>query len=125
MNKVNIFELEGMEFPAGRRTRVLLGKNGAIRGEYYCQGYSVVYPGGGIPQHEHPTVESYTILKGEGEISVDGETQPVHAGDYIYIEKDKSHSLKNTGAEDMHVMFVYAPNIVVDHWAEEAGSTGK
>ncbi|MDR1588019.1 MAG: cupin domain-containing protein [Treponema sp.] len=125
MNKVNIFELEGMEFPAGRRTRVLLGENGAIKGEYYCQGYSVVYPGGCIPQHEHPTVESYTILRGEGEISVDGETLPARSGDYVYIEKNKSHSLKNTGAEDMHVMFVYAPNIVVDHWAQEKEGTLK
>ncbi len=33
MNKVNIFDIEGTEFPAGRRTRVILGDNGAIKGE--------------------------------------------------------------------------------------------
>jgi quercetin dioxygenase-like cupin family protein len=119
MDKVNIFEIEGTEFPAGRRTRVILGENGAIKGEYFCQGFTVIYPNGGIPEHNHETVESYTVLKGEGQITVDGETTPVRYGDYVFIGKNKKHSMKNTGAEDMHVMFVYAPSIIVDHWAQE------
>ncbi|MDR1933831.1 MAG: cupin domain-containing protein [Spirochaetales bacterium] len=119
MKKINIFSIEGMEFPAGRRTRVLLGENGAIDGEYFCQGYVVIYPGGSIPAHEHITVETYTILKGEGEITVDGQTEPAAPGDYIYIDREKNHSLKNTGTSDMHVMFVYAPKMIVDHWAQE------
>jgi mannose-6-phosphate isomerase-like protein (cupin superfamily) len=119
MQKVNIFDLEGTEYPAGRRTRVLLGENGAIDGEYFCQGYSDIYPGGAIPLHDHVTVESYTIITGTGEMSVDGETLPVKAGDFIYIDRGKEHSLKNTGQENMHVMFVYAPKMIVDHWAQE------
>ena len=42
MQKGNIFEIEGTWFPAGRRTRVMLGENGAINGEYFCQGYVVI-----------------------------------------------------------------------------------
>ena len=35
MKKVNVFtEIEGTEFPAGRRTRVVIGENGAINGDY-------------------------------------------------------------------------------------------
>ena len=64
MEKVNIWDIEGTEFPAGRRTRVILGQNGAMKGSKFCQGYVVVYKGGGIPEHDHETVESYTILKG-------------------------------------------------------------
>ena len=45
MKKLNIFDIEGMEFPAGRRTRVMYGANGAIDGEYFCQGFVVIYPG--------------------------------------------------------------------------------
>ena len=75
MKKFNIFEdIEGIEFPAGRRGRVMYGENGKIDGEYFVQGYSVVYPGGGIPIHHHETIETYTILVGTGEITVDGET---------------------------------------------------
>ena len=50
MEKVNIWDIEGTEFPAGRRTRVILGQNGAMEGSKFCQGYVVVYKGGGIPE---------------------------------------------------------------------------
>ena len=119
MKKGNIFEIEGMEFPAGRRTRVMLGENGLINGEHFCQGYVVIYPGGEIPEHDHETVESYTIIKGIGQITVDDETQTVGAGDFVYIDPMKKHGLKNMGAEDLHLMFVYAPKMIVDHWAQE------
>lgn len=119
MKKFNLFEIEGMEFPAGRRTRVMLGDNGAVKSEYFCQGYVVVYPGGSVPPHEHETVESYTILKGMGEITVGGETLPVVPGDCVYIDRMLPHQLRNTGGEDMHMMFVYAPNQIVDHWKQE------
>lgn len=119
MEKFNIFDIEGTEFPAGRRTRVMIGQNGAITGEKFCQGYVMIHPNGGIPAHEHETVESYTILSGQGEVTVDGETAPVKAGDYLFIPSGKSHALVNTGAEEMHMMFVYAPSVIVDHWAQE------
>lgn len=119
MEKFNIFDIEGTEFPAGRRTRVMIGKNGAIIGEKFCQGYVMVHPDGGIPEHEHETVESYTILSGEGEVTVEGETEKVKAGDYIFIPSGKPHSLLNTGAQEMHLMFVYAPSVIVEHWAQE------
>lgn len=119
MKKVNIFELEGVEFPAGRRGRVILGNNGAMKGEYFCQGYSVLYPGGKVPLHHHETVESYTIIKGSGQVTVGDETEAVREGDCIFVEKNLPHELVNTGTEDLHLMYVYAPNIVVDHWAQE------
>ena len=120
MKKFNIFEdIEGIEFPAGRRGRVMYGENGKIDGEYFVQGYSIVYPGGGIPVHHHETIETYTILAGTGEITVDGETQPLKRGDSIYIDRNLPHGLKNTGYTDMHLMYVYAPKMIVDHWAVE------
>ena len=36
--KVNIWDIKGTEFPAGRRTRVILGQNGAMEGSKFCQG---------------------------------------------------------------------------------------
>lgn len=119
MNKIRIMDVEGTEFPAGRRTRVLLGENGEINGDHFCQGYVVIYPGGSIPLHDHVTVESYTILKGHGEMTVDGETLPIEEGELVYMESGKPHGLRNTGDEDMHMMFAYAPKMIVDHWAQE------
>jgi hypothetical protein len=67
MKKFNIFkDIEGVEFPAGRRGRVMYGENGKINGEYFVQGYSVIYPGGSIPVHSHETIEPRNLtVKGQ------------------------------------------------------------
>ena len=119
MNKISIMDAPSMEFASGRRTYFLLGENGAINGEHFCQGYVIVYPGGSVPVHQHKTVESYTVLQGEGEVTVDGECQPIRAGELVYMEPEKPHGIRNTGDQDMHLMFAYAPKMIVDHWAQE------
>lgn len=123
MNVHNIFDIPGMEMPAGRKTRVMIGSNGAIDGEYFCQGYVVMYPNGSIPEHTHETVETYTILKGLGKLTVDGEQWEMHEGDFVYIDRNQKHGLVNIGKTDLHLMFVYAPKMVVSHWAEEQAGT--
>jgi mannose-6-phosphate isomerase-like protein (cupin superfamily) len=119
MKKFNVFDIEGTEFPSGRRTRVMLGDNGAVKSEYFCQGYVVIHPGGSVPLHDHETIESYTILQGTGEITVGEEKAAVIKGDCIYVDRMLPHALVNTGDEDMHMMFVYAPNMIAEHWAQE------
>lgn len=119
MKKFNIMDIEGMEFPSGRRTRVMYGANGYMQGKYFCQGFVDIYPGGSIPLHNHETIETYTILDGEGEITVGDETKHVTKGDTVYMDENVSHMLRNTGNTDLHLMFVYAPYVIVDHWAKE------
>jgi mannose-6-phosphate isomerase-like protein (cupin superfamily) len=120
MEKVNIFrDIEGTEFPAGRRTRVIIGENGAMEAEHFCQGYVVIYPGGSIPMHDHSTEETYTIQQGEGRIVIGDEAETVGPGDAVYIRPGLTHGLFNTGETDLHLMFVYAPKMIVDHWAQE------
>ena len=118
MKKFNIFDIEGMQFDT-RRTRVMYGENGAVNGEHFCQGYVVVQPGGTVPMHDHITVETYTILKGHGEVTVGDETLPANTYDSIYMDPGVPHGIRNTGDEDMHLMFVYAPKLIVSHWAQE------
>lgn len=120
MNTANIFkDIAGTEFPSGRRTRVMLGENGVINGEYFCQGYVVVYPGGSIPIHDHETVESYTIIKGQCDMTVDEETKSLSEGDFAYMKPWQKHGLVNTGEGELHMMFVYAPKMIAEHWAQE------
>ncbi len=52
-------------------------------------------------------------------MEVDGGKQTVREGDCVFIPAGQSHALRNTGDEEMHMMFVYAPDIIVDHWAQE------
>lgn len=119
MKKVHVFDIEGTEFPAGRKTRVIIGDNGAIHGEHFCQGYVVIYKDGYIPLHHHAAEETYTVVKGQGEMTVQGETVQVAAGDCVYIDSTKEHALRNTGEEELHMMFVYSPKTVAEHWRQE------
>jgi len=114
----NIFDLDFMQFPT-RKTRVMIGANGLVHGQYFCQGYVVIAPGGSIPEHNHETVETYTIIEGCGKMTIDDESQEMGKGDFVYIESNRKHTLVNTGDCDLHMMFVYAPSVVVNHWAEE------
>lgn len=121
MNKIHIFDIEGTEFPAGRRTRVIMGEAGVMSNGHFCQGYVVVYPGGKVPVHSHGAVETYTILKGRGIMKVGNEEEAVAEGDTVYIESGQCHGLVNTGSDDLHMMFVYAPDMAAEHWAQESG----
>ena len=67
--------------------------------------------------------ENLTYVYGEGtpfrKVAVDNVNLEIEEGEMVYMESGKQHGLRNTGTEDMHVMFVYAPKMVADHWAQE------
>jgi mannose-6-phosphate isomerase-like protein (cupin superfamily) len=119
MKITNYFEIDGMEFPAGRKTRVIIGPNGAIEAEHFVQGIVSIYPGGAVPPHEHDEEEVYLILSGSGEMTVGEETRSVKKGDAVYITPSFKHSLKNTGKDDMEMLFTYAPKKIAEHWNQE------
>lgn len=77
-------------------------------------------PGGGVPEHAHETEETYIILSGTGEMIIDGEPVPIKSDDVIYLPPMQRHELKNTGDTEMRTIFVYAPKMVVEHWAQES-----
>ena len=120
MDIVNIWDIEGTEFPAGRRTRVIVGPGSAIEARHFVQGYVMIYPEGYIPMHEHNEEETYMIISGQGEMTVGGENREVKSGDLVYIPPKTSHSLKNQGVDNMAMMFVYAPKAIAKHWQQEA-----
>lgn len=120
IHKISIYQdIEGTEFPAGRRTRVLVGVDSPLQAEHYVVGTANVHPGGGVPEHAHETEETYIILSGTGEMIIDGEPVPIKSDDVIYLPPMQRHELKNTGDTEMRTIFVYAPKMVVEHWAQE------
>ncbi|MGO5024048.1 cupin domain-containing protein [Lawsonibacter sp. LCP25S3_G6] len=121
VQKINVYEdIEGTEYPAGRRTRVLVGVDSPLQAEHYVVGTAMVHPGGGVPEHSHETEETYLIMSGTGIMTIEGEEVPVKADDVIHLKPWQPHELKNTGDTEMRTIFVYAPKMVVDHWAQEA-----
>lgn len=122
MEIIRLEDIEGMTFPTGRRTRVLVGPGG-LAADGFVQGYVVLQPGGSIPAHGHRNEETYTFLTGTGEMTVGSETRIVKAVSTVYIPPDIPHALVNTGSEEMIMMFVYSPAGLVDHWAEELAAS--
>jgi len=121
MQFARLAEIEGTVFPAGRRTRVLVGPQAPIKAENFCQGHVTIFPGGKVPKHRHPNEEVYLVLEGEGTIEIDGEIQPIRAGEAVYVPPNSEHELANPQANkaDMVFLFTYSPATVVDHWSEE------
>ena len=119
MDIINVADVGGTEFPAGRRTRVLVGPDAPLEAERFVMGHVTIYPGGSVPLHSHEQEEVYFIAAGEGSITVNEEIRKVRTGDCIYIRPQKTHMLKNTTTENLIMMFCYAPKKVAEHWAEE------
>ena len=49
MEKINgLIDIEGTEFPAGRRTRVVVGVDSPLQAQHFVQGIVMIHPGGAI-----------------------------------------------------------------------------
>ncbi|MFZ4813666.1 MAG: cupin domain-containing protein [Phototrophicaceae bacterium] len=57
--------------------------------------------------HYHPEAEeSFYILAGHGQIVMNGETQPIHAGDSILIPAGVTHHILNDSSTREHLIFL-------------------
>lgn len=67
-------------------------------------------PGASIGEHTHDTnCEILFVLSGEGTIIDDGVSSAISAGQCTYCPKGHTHSLVNTGSEDL-VFYAAVPN---------------
>lgn len=54
--------------------------------------------------------EIYFVLQGTGEMGVDDEKQQVGPGDATWIPTGSSHSLLNSGDQNLVILVVASPN---------------
>lgn len=119
MQITNFDQVQGEVFPAGRLTKVIVSPVSNLKAKNFVMGYVTIYPGGSIPLHAHSQEEVYTVLKGNGQMTVGEETKELSEVSSVYIPPDQPHSLVNRGHSNLVMLFVYAPAGIVDHWAEE------
>ena len=119
MQTLRINDIPGEKFPSGRHTRIFIGAQSPLKAENFVSGFVVIEPNGTVPLHDHEQEEVYYILKGKGEMTVEGETWVLEAVSAVYILPKTPHALKNIGAEALHMLFVYAPAGIVSHWQKE------
>ena len=71
-----------------------------------------ISPGGEIPLENHEqTDQMLYIIRGEGEVMIDGETERVRSGYAVFIPAGKNHRLKNMSGRELKLFSVYAPPV--------------
>ncbi|MBE1536633.1 cupin domain-containing protein [Actinomadura algeriensis] len=67
-----------------------------------------VYPAGtGAPLHSHNCDEHVTVLEGEAEVWVEGETTRLGPFDTTYIPSPIPHLFRNVGDTPLRILWVY------------------
>jgi quercetin dioxygenase-like cupin family protein len=66
-------------------------------------------PVGRAPDHYHPYDEVVYVLRGNGQLHVEGETAPLQPGSCVHLPARLVHCLENSGPEEMHVLGVFRP----------------
>jgi mannose-6-phosphate isomerase-like protein (cupin superfamily) len=78
--------------------------------------------GARVGRHHHlETEEIYYILEGTGRMTVGSEVRMVETGDAVFIPRNQTHTLENTGQAPMTILLVCGPAYnVEDHRAGDA-----
>lgn len=120
MIHIDLSEIQERVFPAGRRTKNIVGGASPIRTKHFCLGLVILEPNGGqVPWHNHKQEEVYLILEGEGEMCVDQERCVVTALQAVYIPSGAFHQLTNIGKQPLRMIYCYGPAGDVAHWRQE------
>jgi mannose-6-phosphate isomerase-like protein (cupin superfamily) len=64
-------------------------------------------PGSGIGLHQQHEDEIYYVLSGKGVMTLDGKTVDVMPGTAVLTRTGSSHSLKQSGGEDLVILINY------------------
>jgi mannose-6-phosphate isomerase-like protein (cupin superfamily) len=67
-------------------------------------------PGQATERHHHGVSEEiYFVLKGQGEMELDGETRFLRPGDAVLIPPGAWHTLENNGTSELRILCCCAP----------------
>ena len=76
--------------------------------------HSVIFPGSSIGVHTHKgDFETYYILKGEGVVNDNGVLTAVGPGDVVYTGSGESHSIENTGQQNLGAAYRSGGNAAI------------
>lgn len=75
-------------------------------------------PGGGPPPHKHKWEEIYVVLSGEMDVSVDGTTKRLKAGEFAHVPADTPHAYKTL--TDTHFLTIVSKGNAAKFFKEVA-----
>lgn len=102
-NTIKDITLPGMNNGTGEMTaKMFMGENGKI---IPCK----IHKGGSIGFHSHPTSDDISyVLSGTGKAICDGQDESLTTGCCHICKKGSTHSIINTGEEDLVLLTVVA-----------------
>jgi quercetin dioxygenase-like cupin family protein len=78
-------------------------------------------PGQGSPPHRQEDSESFFILDGEYDITLDGETRRCRTGDFLHVRPGQAHVFRNPGDRPARMLIINTPAGLHEGFFEAAG----
>jgi len=101
-------------------TTVTLKATSAVSGGDHYLFHTLVPPGLGVPPHTHEREdEVMTVLEGEFEIMLDGQTQKATAGTVAYFPRHVAHGFRNRGKTPARNLVFVSPGGNFEAFFEE------
>lgn len=124
MITVDLNAVEGRRYPAGRRTKNIVGGASPIQADNFCMGMVVLDADGGqVPWHNQEQEEVYLVLEGTGEMCLGSERRVLTSGQAVAIPPGVFHQLTNIGVDPLRMVYCYGPSGDVAHWRQELDGT--
>ena len=124
MTTLDLKDLDGRAYPAGRTTFNLVGGTSAVSNPHFSFGYVVLDGNGGqVPWHSHEQEEIYFVVEGRGQMCVGREIREVCGGQMVHIPSNSFHQITNVSDEPLRMVYCYAPAGEVAHWRQELDGT--
>lgn len=116
--------IKGRRYPAGRRTKNLVGGTSPIRAENFSMGFVTLDPAGGqVPWHNQEQEEVYFVIEGIAEMCLGAERQVLTGGQAVFIPGRVFHQITNLGDTPLKMIYCYGPAGEVAHWRQELAGT--
>ena len=124
MNVIDLTITEGRRFPAGRRTKNVVGGQSPVQSAHFALGLVTLDSDGGqVPWHNQEQEEVYLVIEGTGEMCLGDERAVLVAGQAVAIPPGVFHQITNLGQTPLKMIYCYGPAGEVAHWRQELDGT--
>jgi mannose-6-phosphate isomerase-like protein (cupin superfamily) len=124
MTIIDLNDSEGRRFPAGRRTKNVVGGQSPVQSTHFALGMVTLDPDGGqVPWHNQEQEEVYLVVEGSGEMCLGHERAVLGAGQAVVIPPGVFHQITNLGQTPLTLIYCYGPAGEIAHWRQELAGT--
>jgi mannose-6-phosphate isomerase-like protein (cupin superfamily) len=101
--------VSSMESGRGEQVKLINASLGTEKVDVHLNRLIPEGPPGKLHHHTHAD-NVYIVKRGEGVLTVDGNSYAIREDDVVYIPAGMKHSLSNRGAEPFEIFEIYAPS---------------